>query len=135
MNVRITVLTTVIFALAGCGGSHSYWYQQGKTLEQARADCLDCERQARQEAGEAASYQYVRHIDSPLYRPRDYGSDRDRVMPDDDYVHSWPAPAGVYEQNVFDGCMKRKGYQKLKSHRLPANTRTKSLSLGAVAGR
>ena len=135
MNARIMALTVAIFAVAGCSRSHSYWYQQNKTLEQARADCLDCQRQARREAGEAAADQYMRHIDSPLHRPGDYATDHDRVGPDDEYIHSWPTSGGVYEQNVFDGCMKHKGYQKLKSHRLPPNTRTKSLSLGAVAGR
>jgi hypothetical protein len=135
MNARITALTIVIFAVAGCGGSHSYWYQQGKTLEQARADCRDCQRQAWQEAGEAAADEYISHIDSPLHRRGDYGTFHDRVESDDDLIGSWPSDGGVYEQNVFAGCMKHKGYQKLKAHRLPPKTRTKSLSLGAVAGR
>lgn len=135
MNARAMALMMVMFAVVGCSGPRSYWYQQNKTLEQARADCRDCERQARREAGEAAADKYVRHIDSPLYRPDYYGTDRDHVGSDEDLIGSWPTDGGVYEQNVFAGCMKRKGYEKLKAYRLPSNTRTTSLSMGAVAGR
>lgn len=135
MNARAMALMVVILAVAGCSGPRSYWYQQSRTLEQARVDCLDCQRQARQEAGEAAADKYVRHIDSPLYRPDYYGTDRDHVGSDEDLIGSRPTDGGVYEQNVFAGCMKRKGYQKLKAHRLAPDARTKSLSMGAVAGR
>jgi len=136
MNVRITALTVVIFAVAGCSRSHSYWYQQGKTLEQAQADCSDCQRQARQEAGQAAADEYAGHIDSPLHRRGDYGTFHDNLESDDSsFIDASPMHGGLYEQNVFAGCMKHKGYQKLKAHRLPPRTRTRSLSMGAVAGR
>ena len=132
---RVTALTMVLFAVAGCSGPRSYWYQQGKTLEQARADCLDCQRQARREAGEAAADEYSSRINSPLYRPDYYGTDHDHVGSADDVIDPWPTSGGVYEHNIFAGCMERKGYEKLKAYRLPSDTRTKSFSMGAVAGR
>ncbi len=136
MNARIAPLMVIALAVAGCSQSHSYWYQRGKTLEQAQADCRDCRRQAQQEAGEAAAHEYISHLDSSLHRRGDFGAFHESLESDDStFIDASPAPGGPYEQNVFDGCMKRKGYQQLKSHRLPPDARTKSLSLGAVAGR
>ena len=135
MRFQITLLTVVVLLTAGCGGPSHYWFRHDATLEQARADCRDCREQARQEASEAVAADYLDRVNSPLHPPTAYSTPHDDSGLSDSPLEAWSTWGRTYEQNVFAGCMKRKGYEHLKSDRLPARTRTKNLDLGAIAGR
>ena len=135
MRLSILFLTIVLLVAAGCGGPSHYWFQRGMTFEQARADYCDCEREARQEASAAVAQKYRDRVNSPLQPPAAYSSPRDDAVFAEDPFDAWVTWGQTYQQNVFTGCMKRRGYELLKSGRLPARLRTRDLSLGAIAGR
>jgi hypothetical protein len=100
-------MALALFLAAGCevGPTH-YWYQPGKTFEQAKRDYQECESRAKKAAAD------------------DEGTRVEDV--DEDKVGS---------RYAFDGCMQGKGYLRIRDHRLPVDARKKSYSLGGIAGR
>jgi hypothetical protein len=128
-------LAFVLLSASGCSKPAYYWYHPGKTLEQARQDYCECKRHARQEANQAVAdecFDYARSSSRPSYS---YSSPRESGLLWNDPLDAWQNCGETYEQNVFAGCMKERGYEKTKAHRLPADVRTSRLSLGAIAGR
>ena len=107
MRVAVSFLALALFLAAGCevGPTH-YWYQPGKTFEQAKRDYKQCEARAKE------------------------------VAADDQSDHLEDAEGDkVGSRYVFDGCMQGKGYLRIRDHRLPTDARKKSYSLGGIAGR
>jgi hypothetical protein len=135
MKAGIILFTALPFFVGGCSRPGLYWYRHDKTIEQARADYCRCEQKAREEATEAVTDDYLDHnlpVDPPgsYSEPQDGGS----LSPHDPF-DAWLTWGDTYKRNIFAGCMKQKGYQQVKPYRLPSNARTKSLSMGAIAGR
>jgi hypothetical protein len=130
MTARIQALMAVLLVATGGCGPGSYWYQPGRTLEQAKTDFCDCRRQARLEASAAVMAKYRERLDSPVLPPTLY------VIPDDDSIGGDPIAemTEIHEHNFLAGCMKQRGYQPARSHRVPSSARTHSFSEGAVAG-
>ena len=119
----------LLFLLAGCApGPTHYWYHPDKTLEQAKEDYRECKSRAQDEAGEAVADDHLVRA-----RSRSRSSDEGWEFYDERVgsVSSWGA---MYQQNVFEGCMQGKGYLKVRDYRLPSGLRTKSYSLGGIAG-
>jgi len=134
MKTSAILLTAVLFLATGCSGSRYYWYHPDRTLEQAKADFDECKRKASREASEAAAEQYIRRTRSPGHAASSYNTPREHDTQDDpDYT--WFTWGNPYKQSILAGCMKAKGYTRLPAHRLPDKVRTKTLSLGAIAGR
>jgi hypothetical protein len=120
---------------AGCTKPSRYWYQPSKSLEQARDDYCTCRDCARQEASEAVADEYLDDMLSPTARPRAYSAPHDDVGLSHSPFDSWNTWGQLYQGNIFHGCMERRGYRHVKSDHLPTKTRTRRLSLGAIAGR
>jgi hypothetical protein len=130
MKVPAAFLTLTLLILVGCApGPTHYWYHPDKTLEQAKEDCRACQTRAEGEADEMAA-----EADRWETRSQSRASD-DGWKFYDEQVKSRSNLGTMYRDNVFEGCMRSKGYVKIKDYRLPSNLRTKSYSLGAVAGR
>jgi len=130
MKVPAALLTLTLLFVVGCtpGPTH-YWYHPDKTLEQAKEDCRACQDRAEEEAGEMAA-----ESERLEARSQSRASD-DGWKFYDEQVKSRSNLGMMYRENVFEGCMQSKGYVKVKDYRLPSNLRTKSYSMGAVAGR
>lgn len=130
MKVPAVYLTLTLLFLVGCtpGPTH-YWYHPDRTLEQAREDCRACQTRAEEEAAEMAA-----GTERPEARSQSRAAD-DGWKFYDDQMKSRSNLGTMYRENVFEGCMRSKGYVKVKDYRLPSNLRTKSYSMGAVAGR
>ena len=98
-------------------------------------DYCECSEQATERAAEAVAEEYFERLRSPIPPSDAYvhpgGHDRPSVHSTDDEV-GW---GELYKQNAFNGCMRSRSYVKLKAHRVSPNLRTKSLSLGAIAGK
>lgn len=128
-------LAFVLLSVSGCSKPAYYWYHPGRALEQARQDYCECKRHAREEAAEAVADECFDYARSPSRSSYLYSSPRESELLSDDPLDAWQNWGGTYERNVFAGCMKERGYEKTKAHRLPADVRTSRLSLGAIAGR
>jgi hypothetical protein len=134
MRTSLTFLPGILFLAAGCSSSDSYWYRSDRTLEQARTDYDECRVVARREASQAISEEYVGRTHSPTRSPGSYDSAREDSLFHDP-LDSWSAWRTPYTRSVLAGCMRQKGYEQVPRYRLPPNTRTKKLGLGAIAGR
>ena len=136
MRSPAVLLAVMLIVAAGCSKPSHYWYQPGRSFEQARQDCCVCTRYARREASEAVADEYLDRAYTTRGGPRYYGTpDDDASFTDGGPIDAWLAWGQVYQANVFDGCMKRHGYTRVKAHRLPTGLRTGKCSLGTVAGR
>lgn len=135
MKIRVVLPLIVLFLAAGCAARPEfYWYRPDKTLKEARADYRQCRDKARREASEARAEEYIDRATSANRHSDSYAAPGDVHVPAD-RREARAAWGGVYEQNVFNGCMQARGYVQLKAHRAPASLRTESLPLGAIAGR
>lgn len=135
MKALSIVLMAPLLFTAGCGGPAYHWYLPEGTFEQAKRDYSACKRCARREASQAVADEYIDRAASPRPRSRSYSTSHNDLAFGADPFDAWSTWGQMYQDNVFAGCMKRKGYQRLKAHRLPCDVRTKSLSMGAIAGR
>jgi len=134
MKTPAAVSAMLLLLAAGCGKPSCYWYHPERDLERAREDYCACKSYARKESREALADEYPGFARMPGTLSYSHGTPPSGTGPADDPLDAWLSDGQMYEQNVFAGCMKRRGYTKVKSHRLPTGLRTKSLSLGAVAG-
>lgn len=130
MKAPATLLTLMLFLLVGCppGPTH-YWYHPDKTLKEAKEDYRECESRGKEEAGEAVSEEQRAQA-----RSRSRSSD-DEWKFYDEHVKSRSGLGAMYEKNVFEGCMRGKGYIQVQDYRLPSDLRTKDYDKGGVAGR
>ncbi len=130
MKVPVVLLALTVSLLVGCApGPTHFWHHPDKTLKQAKEDCRACRSRAEDEAGEMVAEEERRQV-----RSRSRSSD-DGWEFHDEQVTSRASVGTMYKKNVFEGCMRGRGYIKVKDYRLPSNLRTKSCSMGAVAGR
>ncbi len=133
--MRALVVCSLMMPLmaAGCSSPSSYWYHPDRTLEEAKADYLECQDQARQKAEDMINEQHYDRL------PPDGSStlsgsltERARYANPGDTQDAWRER---YEQSVLIDCMRAKGYLRLGADRIPDGVHTKKLSKGGVAGR
>jgi len=134
MKAQATLCAMLLLLAGGCGQPAYYWYQPGKRLERAREDYCACKRYAQTEARQALADEYPGFAPSPGGQPYPSVAARDEFGPIDDPLDAWLSWGQAYQHNVFAGCMKKRGYAKVKPHRLPSGVRTRSLYMGALAG-
>jgi len=136
MRVSFTCLLVMLFLAAGCSKPAFYWYRADTSFEEAMTDYCECSEQASERAAEAVAEEYFERLRSPIPPSDAYvhpgGHDRPSALSTDDDEFGW---GELYKQNAFNGCMRSRSYVKLKAHRVSPNLRTKSLSMGAIAGR
>jgi hypothetical protein len=133
MRVLVTLSIMMMFALAGCSGPSFYWYHPDRTLDQAKADYLACEDQARQKAADMITEQHYDRLppsDDSLTAPSSL-TERARYADPGKTQEAWRAR---YEQSVIADSMRAKGYLRLQGGHVPPGVRTKKLSDGGVAG-
>ena len=87
----ILILSGLACFLCGCG---TYYYQEGKSFAECRADCGRC-------VGELDQYRDINAEEDPARYNAAYN----------------------YEGKFMDTCMKGKGYKIVSEHKLPADVR------------
>ncbi|MBN2129289.1 MAG: hypothetical protein JW741_07315 [Sedimentisphaerales bacterium] len=135
MRTPAVVCTMLLFVAAGCSKPSCYWYHPERDLERAREDYCACKRYARQEARAAVADEYPGFARNPSSLSYSHGTAPDDVFPAEGRLDTWLSEGQMYEANVFAGCMKKRGYTMVKAHRLPSSLRTRSFSMGAIAGK
>jgi hypothetical protein len=134
MRIIASTLALVWVSSAGCAGGKYYWHNPAKTLAEAKRDCLQCRDQAVAEASEAvAEYYYSAHVTPGASN----GSERGIAMGDADgsALRGWTAWGETYRENVFRGCMRRKGYRRVRADELDQSVRRRALPGDDVEGR
>ena len=111
MNRAAVVLLAGIASLGCASRPEAYWYRPDKTLEEARADCQACNRQAQAHAQEEHMRRYQDSITHG--RPWQMGSE----------AHE-EADRDLDEYNAFVACMNAKGYQRRRELPLGSDLRT-----------
>jgi len=131
----LVVLSIAVFLLgAGCSSPTSYWYHPERTVEEAKADLLECRDQARQTAADMITDQHYNRVPPPTDLSAPKGLPREPVQPAADPRDLQKAWRERYEQSVLADCMRRRGYIKAGADRIPRGTRTGKLGNHAVAG-
>jgi hypothetical protein len=125
----------MLLLTAGCSSPTFYWYHPDRTLDEAKADYMDCLDQARQKSDDMINDQHYDRLAPPddssdLKSPLQGGS-----RPAADPRDAQDAWRERYEQSVIADCMRGKGYLKVRPDRIPHGVHTKKLPEGAVAGR
>ena len=133
MRISASMLALVCVAGAGCAGSQYCWYNPAKTQAEARQDCLECRDQAVAEASQAvAEYYYSPRVTSSVSSSPDPGLARGEV--DRDALRGWTEWGQTYRENISRGCMRDKGYRRIRADELDASARRQALPVDIVAG-
>lgn len=138
VKTKITLVLLLASALvAGCSGPRHqfYWYQPGKTLEEASASYAECESKAREEAAKAVEDQYFDRLRSPVDLMGAENPPSRRSKSDDPALEAKTDWGELYKKNAFNGCMQSRGYVQLRAHQVPPNLRTRQFPMGAIAGK
>lgn len=110
MRGFVLIFMAVCAAGAGCGSSGYYWHNPLKTRTQTKRDCQECRHLAATEASEAVAEYYYRN--SPAARGLNGPADGiDAGASDYSTVRGWSTWGTTYQENVFRGCMKHRGYR------------------------
>ena len=134
MRALVALSILLLLAAAGCSGPSFYWYHPDRTLDQAKADYLACEGQARQKAADMINEQHYDRLppsDDSVTAPASL-TERARYADPVETREAWRAR---YEQSVIADSMRAKGYLRLQGGRVPSGVHTQKLSDGGVAGR
>jgi len=121
-------------ALAGCSSPSFYWYHPDRTLDEAKADYLECQDQACQKADDVITERHYDRLPPPddaaivINSPAERARSADPGQTQD----AWRAR---YEQSVVADGMRAKGYLRLRADHVPPGVHTQNLSPGGVAGR
>jgi hypothetical protein len=134
MRALVTLSIMMLLMAAGCSSPSFYWYHPDRTLEEAKADYLACQDQARQKADDMISEEHYDRLPPPDDSSTVSGSLTDRARSADprETQDAWRER---YEQSVLTDCMRARGYLGLRADRIPRGVHTKKLSHGGVAGR
>jgi hypothetical protein len=136
MRIATALPIALLLLAAGCSSPKFYWYHTDRTIEQAQTDYCACQDKARQEAADMVSDKYFDRLPPPpADTPGSHGSLRGQAGPTHDPRDTQEAWRQRYEQSALAGCMRGRGYVKLRPDRVPRGVRTRHLSQGAVAGR
>ena len=134
MRASVALSIMMLLMLAGCSGPTSYWYHPDRTLDEAKADYLECQDQARRKAEDMINEQHYDRL-PPVGDSSTKGislTERARYASPGETQDAWRER---YEQSVLTDCMRAKGYLRLGADGIPRDLHTKKLSGGGVAGR
>lgn len=138
MRFLALMLIAVCAGNAGCGPNY-YWHNPAKSLTEAKRDCLQCGKLSLNEASEAVAEDYyggsTRYYNSSTTARGFYGHQIDPDGPDHSAIQGWTTWGTMYRENVFRGCMNRKGYQLVREGELSRLVRRRDLGIYGVAGR
>ncbi len=134
MRALTALSVMMMLALAGCSSPSFYWYHPDRSLDDAQADYLECQDQARHKAADMINEQHYDRLP-----PTDSSSsgklsltDQARYTNPGDAQDAWRQQ---YEQSVVTEGMRAKGYLRLGAAGVPHGMRTKKMDYGAIAGR
>jgi hypothetical protein len=120
---RIAVVLLIGMACLGCASRpKAYWHHPDKTLEEARADCKACTRQAHAHAQKEHVWRYQES--SERGRPWQMGNELTEE-----------ANRELDEENFFRSCMAAKGYRQQHEFPLDAKIRRGEYFSEHFAGR
>jgi hypothetical protein len=134
MRASVALSIQMLLTLAGCSSPTSYWYHPDRTLEEAKADYLECQDQARRKAEDMINEQHYDRLPPADNSSAASGSltERARYANPGDTQDAWRQR---YEQSAITNGMKAKGYLRLGVDGVPRDVRTEKLSGGGIAGR
>jgi hypothetical protein len=134
MRASVALSIMMLLTVAGCSSPSFYWYHPDRTLDEAKADYLACQDQARQKADDMISEEHYDRLPPPDDSSVviDSPTDRARAADPRETQDAWRER---YEQSVVTDGMRAKGYLRLGADRVPRGVHTKKLSKGGVAGR
>ncbi|MCL5282977.1 MAG: hypothetical protein M1376_24090 [Planctomycetes bacterium] len=131
MRALAALCTMMMLALAGCSGPSFYWHHPDRSLDEAQADYLACQDQARQKAADIINEQHYDRLPPADGSASGSLTERARYANPGETQDAW---RGRYEQSVITECMKTKGYLRLGADGVPHGMRTKKMDYGAIAG-
>lgn len=134
MRISAALLIAMLFFAGGCSSPAYYWYDPDRTLEEAKADYMDCLDQARQESGDVINDQHYDRFAPPDGPSALTGSPQDRERTAAHPRETQKAWRQRYEQSIIADSMRDKGYLQVSPDRIPRNVPTKKVPEGGVAG-
>jgi hypothetical protein len=134
MRALVALSIMMLLTLAGCSSPTSYWYHPDRTFDEAKADYLECQDQARRKAEDMINEQHYDRLPPPGDSPAGSGSltERARYASPGETQDAWRER---YEQSAVTNGMRAKGYLRLGADGVPRGVRTEKLAGGGVAGR
>jgi len=133
MRILPSMLALVCVAGAGCAGGEYRWYNPARSPAEARRDCLECRDQAVAEASKAVAEHYYGARVTPIAsNDSETGIARGEV--DRDALRGWTEWGQTYRENVFRGCMKDKGYRRVRADELDPSARRRAPPVDHVPG-
>ena len=138
MRTIASILVLAGLAASGCAGPRYYWFNPGKSLNEARQDCRECYARAVKEASEDVAEEYYSRRDmglAPGNQPVPWSTHSEHFSgPDLDALSESEIWRSNHRENLFRGCMDSRGYQLIKEDELGREIRKSSLMAGRVAG-
>jgi hypothetical protein len=135
MRVSAALLIAMLFAVGGCSSPAYYWYDPDRTLEEAKADYMDCVDQARHESGNVINGQHYDRLAPPEGSAASTGSPPEQSRTVANPREAQKAWRQRYEQSIIADGMRDKGYLQVSADRLPHHLPTEKVPEGGVAGR
>jgi hypothetical protein len=134
MKIPAILALAMLLLTAGCSSPTFYWYHPDRTIQEAKADYMECLDQARQKSGDMINDQHYDRL-----APRDDPSGSKGPLKDESQPAADPRDAQEvwqerYTRSVIADCMREKGYLKVRPDRIPDSVHTKKLPEGGVAG-
>ncbi len=134
MRALTALSVMMMLALAGCSSPSFYWYHPDRSLDEAEADYLACQDQARHKAADMINEQHYDRL------PPTDSSSGGKLSLTEQARYTNPGEAQDawrqrYEQSVVTECMKAKGYLRLGKDGIPRDVHTKKMAYGGIAGR
>jgi hypothetical protein len=134
MRVLAAISIAMLLLVAGCSSPKFYWYQPDRTLEEAKADYMECLDQARQKSDDVINDQHYDRLAPPDDSSASKGPLQSASRPVPDPRDAQDAWRERYVQSVIADCMRGKGYLKVGRDRIPHGVHTKKLGESGVAG-
>ena len=106
MRILTTACLLVMFICVGCG-SGRYWYNEDKSYNRARSDCLECLYMAQGEMLTDKIQEEKESVSSPDVHEKD-------------------------KDALFEDCMKDKGYEKVDDYKLDYHIRKGDVDYNGV---
>ena len=135
MKTPAILALAMLLLTAGCSSPTFYWYHPDRTIEEAKADYMECLDQARQKSGDMINDQHYDRLAPPDDSSASKGPLENASQPAADPRDAQEAWQERYTQSVIADCMREKGYLKVRPDRIPRGVHTKKVPEGGVAGR
>jgi hypothetical protein len=136
MRVSAALVIATLLAAGGCSSPAYYWYDPDRSLEEAKADYMDCLDQARHESGNVINDQHYDRVAPPNGSSVLPGLPPDQNRKVGDPAETQKAWRQRYEQSIIADGMRDKGYLQVSANRIPRRMPTQKVPAGGgVAGR